>query len=190
MPTKRSVEVHKENPFLEGKDALRISTVKRRGPLASNRAVVNTETGEVENVAEIVKVYEVDDDKFVKLFSQNLRVFFSLKPSTFKMLEVLLYEMQKTPGNDRVYLNVEAAREYFESHGVEPIAKATFHKSITELVEKSFIALSTRQNLYFINPAIFFNGDRARFVTEYRRKKTSKKTIGPSQEWAQIEEQE
>lgn len=42
-----------------------------------------------------------------------------------------------------------------------------------ELIGKGFVAPSTNAPLYFINPAIFFNGDRVRFVTEIRRKKLS-----------------
>lgn len=44
---------------------------------------------------------------------------------------------------------------------------------MAELTEKKFVAPSTDMNLWFINPAIFFNGDRIRFVTELRRRKVS-----------------
>jgi hypothetical protein len=36
-----------------------------------------------------------------------------------------------------------------------------------ELVEKLFIAETTEQNIYFINPKLFFNGDRVEFITKF-----------------------
>ena len=45
---------------------------------------------------------------------------------------------------------------------------------MTELTEKGFVAPSVDTNLWFVNPAIFFNGDRVRFVTELQRKRKSR----------------
>ncbi|RVR17290.1 hypothetical protein EOL35_25750, partial [Escherichia coli] len=42
---------------------------------------------------------------------------------------------------------------------------------IKELIEKKIIAKSVDKIVFYINPAIFFNGDRARFVTEVIKKK-------------------
>jgi hypothetical protein len=74
---------------------------------------------------------------------------------------------------DQIYLNYNSVRGYFERHGAKPLAKTTYMTALAELVEKGFVAPSTNPNLFFINPAIFFNGDRIRFVTEIRRKKVS-----------------
>ena len=46
-----------------------------------------------------------------------------------------------------------------------------FYRGIKELVEKKIIAKSVDKIVFYINPAIFFNGDRARFVTEVIKKK-------------------
>ena len=45
---------------------------------------------------------------------------------------------------------------------------------MAEMVEKGFVAPSVDMNLWFINPTIFFNGDRIRFVNEYVRVKRSR----------------
>ena len=38
----------------------------------------------------------------------------------------------------------------------------------------TLIAKANRPHQWFINPAVTFNGDRARFITEVRKKKKSK----------------
>ena len=57
-------------------------------------------------------------------------------------------------------------------HGLPAPSSATYYRVIEELIAKGFIAPSENTHLFF-NPAIFFNGDRVRFVTEIRRKKVS-----------------
>ena len=58
-------------------------------------------------------------------------------------------------------------------HGLPAPSSATYYRVIEELIAKGFIAPSENTHLFFFNPAIFFNGDRVRFVTEIRRKKVS-----------------
>ena len=38
------------------------------------------------------------------------------------------------------------------------------------MLDKGFIAESEHPNFYWINPHLFFNGDRMVFINEYRKK--------------------
>jgi DNA-binding IclR family transcriptional regulator len=49
------------------------------------------------------------------------------------------------------------------------IPKSTFFKGMAELLEKGFLAKSANPNMFFLNPAMMWNGDRFRFVQEYQR---------------------
>lgn len=51
------------------------------------------------------------------------------------------------------------------------MSESVFYRGIKELIEKRIIAKTNEKNWYFINPAIVFNGDRARFVSEIIKKK-------------------
>ncbi|EFU43972.1 hypothetical protein HMPREF9539_05537, partial [Escherichia coli MS 110-3] len=51
------------------------------------------------------------------------------------------------------------------------LSSPIFYRGIKELIEKKIIAKSVDKIVFYINPAIFFNGDRARFVTEVIKKK-------------------
>lgn len=75
------------------------------------------------------------------------------------------------PASDQVFLNAASVESYFTKKGRKPPSRATFTRALDELVRKGFVAYSDRPGLFYINPAIFFNGDRARFVTEFRRKR-------------------
>ncbi|RYD18199.1 MAG: hypothetical protein EOP88_23470, partial [Verrucomicrobiaceae bacterium] len=96
MAYRKEVVRHKENPFLQ---ASGIATRKKRVTVKGNKAVVDMDTGEVEDVAEIVMVRTVDTEQFVKIFTQNLRVFFDLTSPTMKLLQVLLAQVQRTPNS-------------------------------------------------------------------------------------------
>lgn len=176
MSRKRGVVSYRENPFLTETTA--IATRRKRVVVRGGKAIVDTATGEVEDVAEVVMVQKVDSEQFVKVFTQNLKLFFDLTPGTMKLLQVLLHQVQRAPNTDRVMLNMAIMEDYFTGTGQEAMSKASFHRAVKELIEKQFIAETVLTGLYFINPNLFFNGDRVRFVQEYRRAKADVQHAG------------
>lgn len=168
---------YKENPFVEGTSFTvpirsRSEVLDTAGPLQ----VTATQTGETLEVAQIRRVKNVDTESFVKLYVAHLDAFFDLKPGTVRLLMALLDELSnaKNAHGDTIYLNYGRVRDYFQDRDAKPPAKATFFSALAELTENGVVAPSVDTNLWFINPAIFFNGDRIRFVTELRRKRASK----------------
>ena len=168
MSRKKGVVSYRDNPFLSATTAI---ATKKRVMVRGGKAILDTSTGELEDVAEVVMVRQVDSEQFVKLFTQNLRIFFDLTPVTMKLLQVLLSQVQGAVNTDRVMLSLTVMQDYFSEIGVEPMSKASFHRAVRELIEKQFIAETLLAGLYFINPNLFFNGDRVRFMTEIRRTK-------------------
>ena len=169
MAHRKGVVRYRENPFMTEQS---VSTRRKRVTVsAKGKAVLDLETGELENVVEIVMVKEVDSEQFVKLFTQNMRVFFDLTPVTLKLVQVLLSQVQKSPNNDKVMLSITVAEDYFTETSIDAISKASFHRAIKELLDKQFIAETLLPGLFFINPNLFFNGDRVRFVNEIKRRR-------------------
>lgn len=78
-------------------------------------------------------------------------------------------ELQKTPNADAIYLAWVGANEYFSEVNLN-ISRSSFQRSLKEMMEKGFLAESTKPNLFWFNPHLFFNGDRMVFVREYRKK--------------------
>ena len=154
---------YQANPFMGEVHIKRGSkkiTVGRAG------ALVNTDTGEI-NATEISMIKQVDRTEFVKLFAEGVKRFFELSPSGAKLLAYVLKVVQEVPGTDRITLHFMDYMERFPGDQTG-MRKTTFYRGFTELLSKGFIAQSVVPNLYYINPKLFFNGDRAKFVTEYR----------------------
>lgn len=172
---------YKENPFMseDGKGIVvyknKYTQVETNGPLA----ITDTGSGETMNIAQVRKVELVDSDRFVKLYIANLDSFFDLKPGTIRIMTAVLSEVAdaRNAHGDTIYLNYNRVKEYFSAKGTKPPARPTFFSAMAEMVEKGFLAPSVDTNLWFINPTIFFNGDRIRFVNEYVRVKTIKNEI-------------
>lgn len=168
---------HRTNPFITGDgQGLVIAKTKSEvlettGPLQ----VIDSHTGQVTTSAQIRQVKFVDADRFVKLFVRHLDAFFDLKPGTIRILMAVLEELSQAryAHGDTIYLNYGKVQEFFIKKNSKAPAKATFFSSMAELTEKKFVAPSVDVNLWFVNPAVFFNGDRIRFVTELRRKRQS-----------------
>lgn len=157
------------NPFLVGSE---ITTRRKRITVKGGKAIVDVETGQREEVAEVVMVREVDDAQFVKLFTQNLKAFFDLTPIAMKLLQVVLHQLQQTPNRDQILLNLLLAEQYWQTTQQPSLSRSSFHRAVREMLEKQFLAESVMSGLYYINPNLFFNGDRVRFVTEIKRRRS------------------
>jgi len=161
------------NPFI-GAQA-QYKRAKKRTVVKGGKAILDTETGEVEDMAEIVTTHEVDGEQFVKLYTSELKQLFSLTASSMRLLQVLLQQVQKSVGNDTILMNVGIMQRYFEALDAKPMSRPTFYRCINEMIEKAFIApAADSRDLFFINPSLFFNGDRVRLVKEYHINRQTK----------------
>jgi hypothetical protein len=178
FPSKRtgSVLKHKyeENPFAT-EDGFRIPVKNKSEVIQTDGPAAVTVGEEQIAVAQIRRIRTVDSDPFVKVFVAELDRFFDLTPTALRIVTVLLQDIGKVRvgDGDQVYINEKSIGATLEAHGLTAPSSATYYRAMEELILKGFIAPSVNAPLYFINPAIFFNGDRVRFVTEIRKKKLS-----------------
>lgn len=126
--------------------------------------------GEAISHSGIHVVKEVDEDEFVKIYTKNIKAIFDLKPTAQRVLQYLITELQKTPNADAIYLAWIGAEEYFSEHDIKS-SRASFHRALSELIQKGFLAESTKPNMFWFNPNLFFNGNRLTFVHEYQKAK-------------------
>lgn len=161
--------VFRENPFLEGVGY----NQKRRTEVLydGHQAVIHNQTGEVlEDHLAVARVRMVDADQFVKVYLANLHVFFDLGKAAQRVAEFVLQQIgHRAIGRGEVLLTFWEYEAYFagRSGGTRP----TWQRGLAELAAKNLIAKSPTASVWWINPAVAFNGDRARFITEIRRKK-------------------
>lgn len=164
----REIE-YSTNPFWPGTN---IETRMKRTRLQGDQQiVVNLRTGLYEGQAEMVKAYEVDSDQFIKVFVATMMVFFEVENSGRKVLEYAMLESSKNANKDRLYLHWEDCQRYHQitRGNTKGASRASFFNGIQELTAKQILARSDRVNLFWINPAIFWNGDRVTFRTEMKK---------------------
>lgn len=164
-----------ENPFAD-EAGFRVPIRKKSEILETQAPTALVSGDERISVGEIRRITTVDSEPFVKVFTEELDRFFDLTPTALRITTILLQTLGKIRigEGDQVYLSEKSISEAMEKAGIKPPTTATYYRALEELIRKGFIAPSTQTPLFYINPAIFFNGDRIRFVTEIRKKRVSK----------------
>lgn len=167
----RELEVFRDNPFIEG---IGYQKSRRTEVLyTGDKAIVNVRTGEIEDDDQIAvaRIKYVDSDQFVKLYVKYIHVFFDLGQPAQKVARFVLDQVSRRAlGKGEVLLSFNEYVEFYE--GQTGVSRPTFMRGLQELAAKNLIAKSPNANIWWINPAMIFNGDRAKFITEIRRKKS------------------
>lgn len=164
-----------ENPFAD-EAGFRVPIRKKSEILETQAPTALVSGNERISVGEIRRITTVDSEPFVKVFTEELDRFFDLTPTALRITTILIQTLGKIRigDGDQVYLSEKSINEAMDKAGIKPPTTATYYRALDELIRKGFIAPSTQTPLFYINPAIFFNGDRIRFVTEIRKKRVSK----------------
>jgi hypothetical protein len=155
---------HKVNPFL--RDVVATLGDKRVAvAMKNNLAEIDNSTGEITNIpGQITKIISADREGFVKLYTSQINAFFELTGAGQQVVKYLIWLHQREANHHLFYLSQEQATD----EGFK-IGKSHWHEGINDLISKKIIAASTLLNMFFLNPAIFFNGDRTRLVIEVRK---------------------
>ncbi len=113
---------------------------------------------------------QVDDAEFVKVFSEGVKAMYGLTRVGMRVFQAILNEYQNTKMNggfaDAIYLHWFGDGLCGKDVGM---SEKTFSRGLKELLPNQFIAPRS-QNIYWVNPALFFKGNRVALIKEYRRK--------------------
>lgn len=157
------------NPLIEPTD-VPVKKKRVRSSLAS-RMLVDASTGEVTATAVIHQIEDKDTDEFVKVFAAGISASYELSRTGQRVFQAILQEYEQTPMSrgyaDSIYL------AWFDGglSGREiDMSEYTFKRGLRELLDKGFIAPQA-PNIFWVNPALFFKGDRVMLIREYRKKK-------------------
>jgi len=167
--SRRKLPKYRDNPFVDDELLTQLSGQKNiYYSQVKQSSLLDLKTGEIDPARiQIVKQIRADKEQFVKIYTTHLKAFFELSTTSYKVLHFILNSIQISSINsDKVYLSLNKAQEFFKSNSTE-ISKATFHRAMKELIEKHFIAETIEQNIYYINPKLFFNGSRIDFITKF-----------------------
>lgn len=159
----RSIKKCTENPFLKDKP-LKIDQAKKQIMVGSTKDIlVNSETGETEGLTLLAKYKEVDKTQFVKLFIDEVSYMFELSRAGIRVFSFVLQCLKIN--NDEIYIHIPDLMKHCNYKQPNQA-----YKGLAELIKNEIIAMSEKNNLWYINPNVVFNGDRIVFMKEYRIK--------------------
>lgn len=157
-----------ENPLMEPKE-VPVKRKRVRSALA-NRTLLDAETGAVTATAIVHQIEDKDTDEFVKVFAAGISATYELSRTGQRVFQAILKEYEQTPMTrgfaDSIYL------AWFDgglSGKKIGMSEYTFKRGLRELLDKGFIAPQA-PNVFWVNPVLFFKGDRVMLIREYRRK--------------------
>jgi hypothetical protein len=159
------------NPLVDSSQA--IKTKRSLVRAGTSKAMVDIETGEISQVSIIHQIKEKDDIEFVKVFAAGITAAYELTKTASRVFQAVLQEYENTPMSGGY---VDSVTLFWFDGGLSGVdlgmSEKSFQRGLKELLAKGFISPKV-PNQYWVNPALFFKGDRVRFVTEYQRKKTT-----------------
>ncbi len=131
-------------------------------------------SGDVRGCSAFLQFVEVDEEKFAKLYISQFAAFWELDKASIRIFGYILNNLVKN--KDIVYIDIDEALQY-----TGYTAKKTIFAGLAKLVSMGVIARSTNHMKYFINPLMFFNGDRVTFAKTFIRKKRKDKEVDKNQ---------
>lgn len=165
----RALEYSPEvNPLVEP-EVVPVKRKRVRSALAS-KTLIDADTGEVTATSVIHQIEDKDSDDFVKVFAAGIAAAYELSRTGQRVFQAILQEYERTPMTrgfvDAIYL------AWFDG-GLSGrdigMSEYTFKRGLRELLDKRFLA-PRGPNAFWVNPALFFKGDRVMLVKEYRRR--------------------
>lgn len=159
----------RENPFMAGAE-IRTSTKTVRTRSAP-RDLLDPETGEVVGATVIHTIEERDEEHFVKVFAEGVRAAFDLTKTGARVFNTVLaeYQASKMTGGYADSLTLFFFDDGLNGRAID-MSEKSFQRGLKELLGKGFLAPKA-PNQFWVNPALFFKGDRVTFAREYRIKK-------------------
>lgn len=157
------------NPFMsQGAEIkTKTKTVRTR---STPRDMMDPESGEIIGASIIHTIEERDEAHFVKVFADGVKAAFDLTQTGARVFQAVLMEYQKAKMTGGFS---DSVRLYWFGDGLDGraigMSKFTFNRGLRELLEKQFI-FPRSPNEYWVNPALFFKGDRVAFLREYRKR--------------------
>lgn len=155
------------NPLMEPQQ---IRTKRRLVRSGRSEDLVNPATGEITGMAAIHQIEERDDAEFVKVFGAGVAAAYELGKTAQRVFQVVLDQYQRTPMS-RGY--ADCIDLFWFGNGIEGrdvgMSEYTFKRGLRELLDKGFLHPKTPSS-FWVNPSLFFKGDRVLFIKEYRRK--------------------
>lgn len=151
-------KLNTENPFIDLLHDIKMGTktsVYAKGEVVS---VVDDDTGEIKGKGfnAVVRERQYDSERFVKLYSNGREVLPKLSATATK---VLWFFVDNMGYDDVVTLNMVKAKEMTGYKN-----SSIIYRAISELKKHDILANAYRSGVYYINPTMFYRGNRLKLI--------------------------
>lgn len=155
------------NPLLDPQE---IQLTRRYVRTSARQELLNPTTGVTTAVAAIHTIEDRDDASFVKVFAEGVRAAFGLTRTGYRVFVSVLavYQDMNMKGGYAESVDLFWFGEGLNGKSIG-ISEPTFNRGLRELLANGFLYPRSPSS-YWVNPALFFRGDRVAFVKEYRRR--------------------
>ena len=149
------------NPFIEELYDIQVSA--RRRILAGKKpgsAMIDLETGELQATQVFAIQEKVDKQTYTKLFSGMIKELFNLSQRGVRVFGYITSIAK--PNKDVVMFDMEDALDFTNYKKEQSILHG-----LEELIKHDVIARTKKHYKYYINPNLFFNGNRLTLIKQY-----------------------
>ncbi len=156
--------LNKANPFLD--DTVQHIEKGEKTLLfgQKNPDLIVDNDGSVKGHSLFARKVTVDKAKFMKVFMTGLSNWFDLSKAGIKVFAYVANQIE--PNRDTFMFSLERCKGFTGYKSDKMI-----FSGLAELAENKFIARGENPFIYYINPTVFFNGDRLTFVEQYELEK-------------------
>jgi hypothetical protein len=176
----RDFPQHARNPFLS---SLIVPTRGKMVAISTGRqlSLIDNQTGEeIGGTIKIASRQLVDKEEFVKIYKDQIRIMFDLTTRGMKVFGYILHATRVSDG--MILFSLKKCQE-FTGYS----SKGSITAALAELLSKQIIARTDEPHLYFINPAMFFNGDRIVMMRDVvMRGSRAHKALEENDPWANL----
>ncbi|AGF75413.1 hypothetical protein [Bartonella vinsonii] len=170
-----------ENPFLKKSEIFADNKIVKTS--ITQQKFINTDTNRTEVIPTIHVTEKTNEKNFIEIFANGIQTVFNLSRTGHRVLIIVLEECQSNKTENK---NNNSITLIWFDGGVNgkkhDMVDRTFHNGLRELIQKGILKPKL-PNQYWINPILFFKGNKITFMKEYQIEPSSTKSDIPSNEY-------
>ncbi|NDV68624.1 replication/maintenance protein RepL [Dysgonomonas sp. 25] len=145
---------NENNPFIGYLDSLKLGTRTAVCARGNTVSMVDEDTGEIRGHGynAVIREKQYDSERFVKMYAAGRKVLPKLSAAATR---ILLFIIDHMGYDDIITLNMAKAKK---ETGYK--SDAAIYRAISELKKHNVLANAYRNGIYYINPTMFYRGNR------------------------------
>lgn len=124
--------------------------------------------GDVKGHTVLAVKKKVDKAQFMKVYYEAFRSLYDLSKSALRVFGFIAEIVKDTPNKDTFMIDFELCGN------ITNYSRKTINSALAELIGNKFIARGPNPYIYYLNPTVFFNGDRLTLLETYELEENPK----------------